>query len=89
MNVLTPEQEVAAVESCIRARPGVVSSILSILAGQKRRYRSQFEEAEAKRLELLKAVQEPPWHPAIFKAHGAGGREPSSTREAGRSAWDS
>src|ERR1035441_7173806 len=73
-NALTPEQEQAAVESCARARPNVVPSLLSFLVAQKQRFRSQFEESESKRLELLKTMQEPPWHLAVFLYCVAGGR---------------
>ena len=71
---LSPEQEQAAVESCARARPAVIPSLLSVLLGQKQRYKTLYEESEAKRQELAKAIQEPPWHPAMFLDPGARGR---------------
>ncbi|HUB82740.1 MAG TPA: AAA family ATPase [Bryobacteraceae bacterium] len=71
---LSPEQEQAAVESCARARPAVIPSLLSILLGQKQRYKILYEESEAKRADLAKAVLEPPWHPAMYLGTGARGR---------------
>jgi proteasome-associated ATPase len=71
---LSPEQEQAAVESCARARPAVIPSLLSLLVGQKQRYKTLYEESEAKQQELAKAIQEPPWHPAMFLDAGARGR---------------
>lgn len=63
---LSPEQEKSALESCFKSKPATAPALLSILLQQKHHYRAMLEESKQANEQLLKTLQDPPWHPAAF-----------------------
>jgi proteasome-associated ATPase len=63
---MSPTEEKAAIEQCVRAKPALTMPVLHAVLAQKQRCRLQLEE-------IQKTLMEPPWHSAAFLWLSSGG----------------